>query len=253
MVKMGEKDGADKGAPSKGGRYRWSAVWHDDFWAGIVDLNAEELGVYWRIILLMNMKKAALADDDRWLARQCNEPLRSYRRIKASLIRKGRIEIDEENGLVFDGRAVSELVKAGRYSEKQAERASKKGKPAKRARQHSLPLLRVMEGGAAAGANSKEVAKFSAKSCYKIDETSGDFLGNKGSFRENSAATHTHTQKDTSSRSAPPADATAKRAAQPLERGGAQTAKVEGEKLDARARRQKAMDALSTLKRAAKS
>lgn len=107
----------------KGDRYAFHQCFHGDAWQGILDLSDAETGIYWRIILLMYMRRAALPNDRQWLARLCNVTTRSLNRTLKSLDDKGRIVIDEEMGLIFDQRAIRELVASDRFSQEQTERA----------------------------------------------------------------------------------------------------------------------------------
>lgn len=107
------------------GQFSHHTCWHGDAWKGILGMPPAEVGVYWRIILLTYIRRSALPDDDREIAQLCHTELKTYRRIKAALIARGRIEVDEENGILFDKRAVAELVDAGFFSAEQTERAIK--------------------------------------------------------------------------------------------------------------------------------
>lgn len=124
--------GRDSGAAPKrkrtatADRFSHHTCWHHDAWQGLLMMPPAEVGVYWRIILLMYIRRGPLADDDRDLAHACHTDLRTYRRIKASLVERGRIVVDAENGIVFDERTVRELVDAGFFSETQTERAMKR-------------------------------------------------------------------------------------------------------------------------------
>jgi uncharacterized protein YdaU (DUF1376 family) len=117
----------------KGDRYAFHQCFHGDAWQGILHLSPAETNVYWRIILLMYMSRAALSDDDAHMARLCNESLKNYRRAKAGLIAKGRIIQDEDMGLLFDERAIRELVAADRFSQEQTERVMRRWEAKKNA------------------------------------------------------------------------------------------------------------------------
>lgn len=114
-------------------RYAWHQCWHHDAWDGILLMPPDQVGVYWRIILLMYKRRSALPDSDVELAQLCHVSTRAFRRIKAALIEAGRIVVEEDTGLLYDQRAIIELIGAERYSEAQAERAKNrwKGKPPK--------------------------------------------------------------------------------------------------------------------------
>lgn len=93
--------------------YRYHKRWHGDALRGMSDLNPEQRGVYNTLIDLQYERRGPLPNDDAWLARTNNCPLRTFRRIKAELVAKGRIEVDEEAGSVFDKRCIEELTDAG--------------------------------------------------------------------------------------------------------------------------------------------
>ena len=122
--------------PSKRGkrdRYAFHFCWHHDAWDGIMLMPPDQVGVYWRIILLMYKRRSALPNNDVELAQLCHVSTRAFRRIKAALVEAGRIVVEEDTGLLYDQRAIVELIGAERYSEAQAQRAKNrwKGKPAK--------------------------------------------------------------------------------------------------------------------------
>jgi hypothetical protein len=121
---MAEEHGArkNKRTASKD-RFSHHACWHHDAWQGLLTMPPEQVGVYWRIILMMYIRRAPLIDCDREMAQLCHTDLRAYRRIKAALIERGRIVIDADNAILFDERTVRELVSSGFYSEAQAKRA----------------------------------------------------------------------------------------------------------------------------------
>lgn len=114
-------------------RFSHHTCWHHDAWQGLLMMPPAEVGVYWRIILLMYIRRGALTDDDRDLAHACHTELKTYRRIKAALVARGRIVVDAENGILYDERTVRELVDAGYFSAVQTERAMKQKGTLKRA------------------------------------------------------------------------------------------------------------------------
>ena len=71
----------------------------------------------------MYIRKAALHYDAKELAQLCHCDVRTFKRVTKSLIGRGRIVHDEENGLLYDERTIRELVKAGFFSEEQTARA----------------------------------------------------------------------------------------------------------------------------------
>lgn len=108
-------------------RLRWHKANHREAWAGIVKMPPIEVGIYWRIILLQYINKAAHAfTEDAEMAQACHTGLKEYRRIRDKLIARGRLEVDLENGIYFDKRAMEEMIEAGFLSEEQIDRANKR-------------------------------------------------------------------------------------------------------------------------------
>jgi hypothetical protein len=130
-------EGQDENKPAKpkrsSKRFAYHECFHQDAWGGMIGMTAEQVGVYWRIILLNYIRKAALSDaDDVETAGACHIPTRTFRRIKSELIALGRIEHDEESRVYFDKRAIEELTRLGFFSEAQTERALKRWADAKK-------------------------------------------------------------------------------------------------------------------------
>ena len=93
--------------------FRYHKRWHSDALRGMSDLNPEQRGVYNTLIDLQYERKGALENDPAWLARVCNCPLRTFKRIRDELLAKGRILETECGGWLYDQRCVEELVMAG--------------------------------------------------------------------------------------------------------------------------------------------
>lgn len=108
-------------------RLRWHKANHREAWAGLVKMPPIEVGIYWRIILLQYINKAAHAfAEDAEMAQACHTSLKEYRRVRDKLVARGRLEVDPENGIYFDKRAMEEMVEAGFLSEEQIVRANKR-------------------------------------------------------------------------------------------------------------------------------
>jgi hypothetical protein len=108
-------------------RFAYHECYHHDAWNGMIGMSAEEVGLYWRIILLIYIRRAALSDaDDVEIAAACHVPTKTFRRIKRKLIERGRLEWDEENHVYYDKRALEELIALGFFSQAQTERALKR-------------------------------------------------------------------------------------------------------------------------------
>lgn len=85
-------------------------------------MSASETGVYITLIAMMYEASGPVIDDENRLARLCGLPLATFRKIKSTLIRDGKIyEID--GGLIND-RAITEIE----FSEKKSNVASKSAK-----------------------------------------------------------------------------------------------------------------------------
>lgn len=121
----------EKSKPRKTSRQRmaYHKAYHHDIWSGLIGMPGDQVGVYWRIILLMYIRRAAISDSDIEIAQLCHEPLKNYRRIKKALIARGRIVVDEEHGILYDQRAIHELVDAGYLSEENTARAMRRWNP----------------------------------------------------------------------------------------------------------------------------
>lgn len=123
---FGASDKPRKKKRLSGVRFSFHNCYHGDAWQGLLLMPPDEVGVYWRIILLMYIRKAAITDNDVEMAQLCHTSTRSYRRIKASLVARGRIIVDDDHGILYDERTIKELVAAGFFSEVQTARSMKR-------------------------------------------------------------------------------------------------------------------------------
>jgi uncharacterized protein YdaU (DUF1376 family) len=64
----------------------------DEWLAATRDLTATEIGVYWTICALIYARGGPIDDDAQWLRRNCGCDVRVLRRIRAKLLRLGKIE-----------------------------------------------------------------------------------------------------------------------------------------------------------------
>lgn len=238
-------------------RFAFHQCFHGDAWAGLLDLDDGEVGVYWRIILLMYIRRAALPLDYGWLAGQCNIPHQRARARCEALEGKGRIVIDREQRLIYDERALRELVAAERFSEAQQERAKQRGHEKER---KPKPELRVVpaekladlraalgenvSGANKAGAPQRSQQREGQRSVQRPPENrisarlSGPQDQAVSVSRGHANHIHTHNNPLTPCET-PAAPSPGKPAASPPGGGGG---------LDARARRAAAMAALEVLK-----
>jgi len=81
-------------------------VYFEDFLAGMFDLSLEERGAYWTFCCLLWKHKGKLPDNNQMLARWCGCSGRLLRSVKARLIEKGKIAVDD--GLIRQPRAENE-------------------------------------------------------------------------------------------------------------------------------------------------
>lgn len=64
-----------------------------DFLNGIVDLVADEIGVYVVCYNLMYDRNGPIPDDPQWLARRCGTTTHRFNKIRAKLIKMGKLEV----------------------------------------------------------------------------------------------------------------------------------------------------------------
>jgi hypothetical protein len=214
MAKADARSGKDeqpaKAKRTSADRYAWHQCWHGDALLGVMGLSGLARGVLWTILLLMYNDQSALADDDREMARLCNESLKNYRRAKRELLAAGRIVVDEENGILYCERAIRELEAANRLSKAQSERVKKrwrKQKPAKQAALSQRQLCTEVSTNSAPTSNSTSTP---------ITENTEQKL-----YRSDTNQSQIDLSSDSSSI---PASGSAERAAQPPGGGGALTA-----------------------------
>jgi uncharacterized protein YdaU (DUF1376 family) len=92
--------------------------------AGMAELTLEECGAYNKIIDLLYSRDGLLPDDDTLLRRLLGCHGNQLRVVKASLLRKGKVWV--EDGLLKANRVDSVLKEAGNFSETQRKRAGKR-------------------------------------------------------------------------------------------------------------------------------
>lgn len=96
--------------------------WTSDFLTGVIDLTAEETGVYALLLTLMADRGGPLPDDAQWLARRCNTNTRAFNRSLNRLIDLGKIE--RRNDHLGNHRMMREITERDARS-KQASKAAK--------------------------------------------------------------------------------------------------------------------------------
>lgn len=82
----------------------------DEWLAGTRELTLEERGAYWDVCSLMYSRGGAIADDDAWVAKALSCNPRTWRAIKARLIKKGKLRIEADH--IINLRTVREIQKA---------------------------------------------------------------------------------------------------------------------------------------------
>src|SRR5258706_15524924 len=102
---------------------------HSDAWlAGVTALTPEERGVYQTIIDLLYDRNGDLPiDDDRFFARHCNCDPRTWRRVRDSLVRQGKLYYKAAGNLMAR-RVEEELERSRRLSEEMTKLIGKRWK-----------------------------------------------------------------------------------------------------------------------------
>ncbi len=90
------------------GKLDWHKRYHDKALGGMMGLSLDERGAYNTALDLIYAHDDQLADDDRFIAGWCQCDVRVWKRIKASLISKGKLYV--EGGLLRNFRATSETL-----------------------------------------------------------------------------------------------------------------------------------------------
>lgn len=85
----------------------WIKWWTDDFLMGVVDLAADEIGVYAVLLSLMASRGGPIPDDRRWLARRCGTGTRRFNQIVDRLTEMGKLQ--HRDGLIGNRRMIDEL------------------------------------------------------------------------------------------------------------------------------------------------
>lgn len=87
----------------------------DEWLAGTRNLEPDERGLYWDCCALIYSRGGPIADDERWLAKALAVDVRTWRRVRAALLKAEKLtelEIDGRPHLM-NGRAAREIVAAG--------------------------------------------------------------------------------------------------------------------------------------------
>lgn len=96
----------------------------EDFLTGVMDLSAEQTGVYTIILCLIADKDSPIDADFAWLGRRCNTSTRRARDIVEGLVKLGKLEI--RNGLIGNKRMLHELANRRKRSDHASRAAQEK-------------------------------------------------------------------------------------------------------------------------------
>lgn len=150
-----------------GDGYHWHKRYHSASLKGMKRLTLEERGAYCTILDLMYEQRAALNNDDVEIAHEMRCSVRKWRTIKAALVAKGRIVVEE--AILYDERAVKELVDASRLRETLSA-AGKRGAQKKRAQPVKRPVLAVDN----APPSDSKTAMIAIESALKISDRNAE-------------------------------------------------------------------------------
>src|SRR3546814_5348741 len=95
--------------------------WTSDFLNGVIDLTAEEIGVYAVLLALIADRGGPVTDDPQWLARRCGTTTRGFNRIRDRLMDAGKIE--RRNGLLGNRRMLAEVTERDKKSKQATDAA----------------------------------------------------------------------------------------------------------------------------------
>lgn len=87
----------------------------DEWLAGTRTLSPEERGIYWDVCALIYSRGGPIADDEEWLRKALAVDVRTWRRIRAALIKAEKLRELEIDGVahLMNGRAEREILAAG--------------------------------------------------------------------------------------------------------------------------------------------
>jgi uncharacterized protein YdaU (DUF1376 family) len=110
--------------------------WTSDFLNGVMDLTADEIGVYAVLLTLMADRGGPITNDSQWLARRCGTTTRAFNRIRDRLVELGKLEL--RSGLIGNRRMLAEIKERDRKSQQASQAAHARW--AKWAEEHPLSL-----------------------------------------------------------------------------------------------------------------
>lgn len=90
---------------------RWFKFYPEDYLRGVLDLTAEEAGVYMALLALMYERGGAIPNDDRWICGHARLGARAWHRVRDRLCRLGKIIVDTD-GTLANRRVLFEIETA---------------------------------------------------------------------------------------------------------------------------------------------
>lgn len=101
-----------------------------DFLTGTAGLTPEETGIYWKVCCLIYLKSAAIDDDEDWIRKAIACDVRTWRRLRQSLIDKGKLILDA--GKLTNPRCQTEINAATHRIKTARENGDRGGRPPRR-------------------------------------------------------------------------------------------------------------------------
>jgi len=116
----------------------------DEWLSGTSELSVDEKGAYITVCALIYSRSGPIDDDEAWLSKACGCHWRQWRRLRQTLLERGKIRLTED-GRITNRRAELELERAlGRVAD--AHQAAEKSVEARAARRNEQADLAGQEG-----------------------------------------------------------------------------------------------------------
>ncbi len=131
----------------------------DEYLAGTAEMSPEQAGVYWWVCSLIYSRGEALPDDDRENARLLRLDARTWKRLKADLLRLGKLSID--GGAITNARCAIELERARKRMQNAHDAGARGGRP----RKVGAPKI-----GPTIGQQLPQLSANSLANCRRTDE-----------------------------------------------------------------------------------
>lgn len=157
--------------------------WTSDFLTGVIDLTAEEIGIYTILLTMMADRGGPLDDEPSWLARRCGTTTFRFNRTREKLEAEGKLTT--RNGLIGNRRMLTEI--RGRDAKSKQASTAAEARWAKWREEHpaSLPFDDQAHVGtpvAPVRAGARSEAKRSTKPARIRSEKTGDNAKVKSEF-----------------------------------------------------------------------